>query len=532
MPAINMQYFILAASLAFIASSQVTHAQGPPPDKDGWYALFDGKTLDGWKAAEEPKAFKVEEGLIVAGGTKLTHLYYVGPIQNAKFKDFELKAEVKTRPKGNSGIIFHTEYQAKGFPDKGFEFQINNTGSDNVFRTGSIYPAKPMNRVVVKDDEWFECHLLVKGNKVVLKVNGAITMETTLPHEAKTERTLASGTLAIQGHDPGSIVYFRSIRVKPLAGEAVTPDKESKANLGRGINLGNALEAPKEGEWGVKLKAEYFKAIKKAGFATVRLPVRWTAHAAKDASYTIDAKFAERVDWAVDQALTNELNIIVNVHHYDEMDAAPDEHLPRLLGLWQQIASRYKDRPARVFFELYNEPHDKLTEAKWNAAFPKLLAAVRQTNPTRPVIIGPGQWNSIRALDKLELPQDDRNLILTVHFYDPFEFTHQGAHWAKGSEKWLGRTWTGTDAEKAAITKQLEKTAAWAKAHDRPVFLGEFGAFEKADMKSRARWTHFVAREAERLGFGWCYWEFCSGFGAYDPKAEAWREPLKAALIP
>ena len=330
------------------------------------------------------------------------------------------------------------------------------------------------------------------------------------------------------------LLSFMVITALPLAlaaGEPVKGSKADRAGLGRGINLGNALEAPKEGDWGVRLKAEYFTAIKKAGFATVRLPVRWSAHAAKEAPYTIDGKFAERVDWAIDQALRNDLNIIVNVHHYDGMDSAPDEHLPRLEGLWRQIAERYKDRPARVFFELLNEPHAKLTEAKWNAAAPKLLAAVRATNPKRPVIIGPGQWNSIRALDKLELPKDD-HLIVTVHFYDPFEFTHQGASWVKGSDKWKGRKWDGTDAEKAAITKQLEKAAGWAKAHDRPIFLGEFGAFQGADMKSRARWTAFVAREAERLGFSWGYWEFCSGFGAYDPKAEALREPLKAALVP
>ncbi len=208
--------FLLAATVAFAVCPVPVQAQAPKPDKDGWYSLFDGKTLDGWKAADFPKAFKVEEGLIVAGGTPLTHLYYVGPVRNAKFKEFELKAEVRTRPKGNSGIIFHTEFQDKGFPNKGFEFQINNTGSDKAFRTGSIYPAKPMSRVVVKDDEWFECYLVVRGNKVTLKVNGEITVETTLPHEAKKGRALASGTFAIQGHDPGSIVYFRSIRVKPL----------------------------------------------------------------------------------------------------------------------------------------------------------------------------------------------------------------------------------------------------------------------------------------------------------------------------
>ncbi|MFO0845543.1 MAG: glycoside hydrolase family 5 protein [Gemmataceae bacterium] len=321
-----------------------------------------------------------------------------------------------------------------------------------------------------------------------------------------------------------------------LAGDepARRPDdvRAANARLGRGINFGNTLEAPNEGEWGVRLKAEYFAAIKKAGFATVRLPVRWSAHAQADAPYALDPKFAERVDWAVDQALANGLNIVLNVHHYDGMDKAPDKHLPRLVGLWKQIAARYKDRPAGVYFELYNEPHDKLTEAKWNAAVPKLLAAVRETNPTRPVIVGPGQWNSIRSLDKLELPKDDRHLIVTVHYYDPFEFTHQGASWAKGSNKWKGRKWSGTDAEKAAVTKQLEKAAAWAKGHDRPVFLGEFGAYQEAGMESRARWTDFVAREAERLGFSWAYWEFCAGFGAYDPKAEAWRPALKSALVP
>ena len=325
-----------------------------------------------------------------------------------------------------------------------------------------------------------------------------------------------------------------------LAGENRAEDKDTKPTaaidaaataLGRGINLGNALDAPKEGEWGVTLKADYFKAIKEAGFQTVRLPVKWSAHAKTEAPYGIDATFAERVDWAIDQALANKLNIIVNVHHYDEMDADPDAHLPRLVGLWEQIAARCKDRPAAVYFELLNEPHGKLTEAKWNAAIPQVLAAVRKTNPTRAVLIGPAEWNAVRALDKLELPKEDRNLILTIHCYDPFQFTHQGANWVEGADKWKGREWTGSDAEQAALRATLDKAAAWAKAQDRPVFLGEFGSYQEADMESRARWTRFMAREAERRGFGWAYWEFCSGFGAYDPKTDAWRGALKSALV-
>jgi endoglucanase len=319
--------------------------------------------------------------------------------------------------------------------------------------------------------------------------------------------------------------------VAPGQPPAPTDAHAANKKLGRGVNLGNALEAPKEGDWGVTLKAEYFKAIADAGFNTVRLPVKWSAHAQADPPYTIDPKFFERIDWCVDQALANKLNVIVNVHHYGEADADPDKHLPRLAGLWEQIAARYKDRPAGVYFELLNEPNTKLVEARWNAAIVELLKTVRKTNPTRTVIVGPANWNAIWALDKLALPAGDRNLILTVHFYDPYQFTHQGAPWDKNAAKWKGTKWAGTDAEKAAVTKQFDKAAAWAKKHDRPVFLGEFGAYQEADTESRARWTRFVAREAEARGFSWAYWEFCAGFGTYDPKADRWRELLRAALL-
>jgi endoglucanase len=315
-------------------------------------------------------------------------------------------------------------------------------------------------------------------------------------------------------------------------GPAEPPDVQAaNKKLGRGINLGNALEAPAEGAWGITLRPEFFRAIKRAGFDTVRLPVCWSAHAEPDPPYTIEAKFAARVDWAVEQALANKLNIIVNIHHYGGMDAEPDRHLPRLIRLWEQIAERYKDQPEGVCFELFNEPQGKLTEAKWNAVLPRVLAAVRKTNPTRCVIVGPGRWNAILALDKLELPKEDPNLIVTVHYYDPFEFTHQGAPWVKDADRWKGRRWTGTEAEQAAVRKRFEKAAAWAKERGRPVFLGEFGSFETADMESRARWTRCVVREAEALGFSWAYWEFCAGFGAYDPLAQRWRDPLKKALL-
>lgn len=331
----------------------------------------------------------------------------------------------------------------------------------------------------------------------------------------------------------GALVALLAVSIafpaEDVAGKAESVHQANR-RLGRGINLGNALEAPSEGAWGVRLQADYFRTIKQAGFDSVRLPVKWSAHAGAAAPYRIDPTFAERVDWAIDQATANGLNIVVNVHHYGEMDDNPEKHTPRLIGLWEQIAARYKDRPASVTFELLNEPHGKLTPEKWNAVIPQLLPVVRKTNPTRPVIVGPGQWNGIGALEKLRLPADDRYLITTVHYYDPFEFTHQNAPWAQGSAKWKGKKWTGSPAERDAVRRSLEKAAAWGKKHNRPIFLGEYGAYQEADMESRARWTAFVTGEARRLGFSTAYWEFCSGFGAYDASAGRWRDPLRTAL--
>lgn len=300
--------------------------------------------------------------------------------------------------------------------------------------------------------------------------------------------------------------------------------------LGKGVNLGNALEAPNEGEWGIKLKELYFNKIKEAGFDSVRLPVRWSNHCGKDAPYTIDPKFFARVDWAIEQAEKNGLNIIVNAHHYDEIYQQPAEHLPRLLGIWRQIAERYKNASAHVYFELLNEPHSKLDDPTWNEQIKQLLKVVRVNHPQRPVIVGPSFWNGIWRLPHLKLPEEDRWLIATVHFYNPFEFTHQGAHWVEKSDKWKGTVWPKNADEEKKLVAELGQAAQWGKENKRPMFLGEFGAFSAAEMESRVRWTKTVVETANQLEISWSYWEFCSGFGAFDPETDQWREPLRKAL--
>ena len=190
------------------------------PDRQGFYTLFNGKDMDDWKPSESPDTFKVAEGNLVVNGPR-AHLYYMGPVGNHEFKDFDLKAELMTFPKANSGIYFHTEFQEGGWPNKGFECQVNQTHGD-IKKTGGLYNVKDvLNQSPVKDNEWYTYEIIVKGKSVTLKINGKTTTEWTQPEDWKGPegmpgRVLSSGTIAIQGHDPGSKTLYRSIKIKPL----------------------------------------------------------------------------------------------------------------------------------------------------------------------------------------------------------------------------------------------------------------------------------------------------------------------------
>ncbi len=189
---------------------------------DGFIELFNGKDLTGWKINESPDSWSVVDGQLICKGPR-SHLFYVGEVNKADFKDFEVKLKVLTKPKANAGFYFHTKFQDEGWPKKGFEAQINATHGDPK-KTGSLYGVRNvMNNAPHKDDEWFDYHIKVKGNTITIKVNGKTTVEYTQPAGGPTkeekggfDRVLGSGTFAIQCHDPGSEVRFKSIKVKPL----------------------------------------------------------------------------------------------------------------------------------------------------------------------------------------------------------------------------------------------------------------------------------------------------------------------------
>ena len=301
------------------------------------------------------------------------------------------------------------------------------------------------------------------------------------------------------------------------------------AALGKGINFGNMLESPHEGEWGLRLEESYFKTVSQAGFDTVRLPINWAAHTSATPPYPIDPVFLKRIDLAINQALAQKLKLIINVHHFDELTDQPAAQEARFLAIWAQLATHYQSLPPDLYFELLNEPRDPMTAEQWNDLIAKTVPLIRKTNPQRGLIVGPVQWNNIERLKDLRLPSDDR-LIATVHYYEPFHFTHQGAEWAEGSQQWLGLKW-GSEADQAKVKADFATAADWSRRSKRPVFLGEFGAFEQGDVESRARWIAFVRQQAEQHQMPWAYWEFGAGFGVYDLSRQAWRRPLSEALL-
>lgn len=187
---------------------------------DGWVSLFDGKSLKDWKVGENAGTFTVEDGMIVAHG-KTAHLFYEGSIKNHHFKNFDFKADVMTTPGSNSGIYFHTEYQERGWPAKGYEVQVNNSHTDWK-RTGSLYDVEDIKEVYVKDNVWFTEHITVQGKRVIIKINDKTVVDYTEPANVQRPadmagRIISNGTFALQGHDPKSKVYFKNILVKPLA---------------------------------------------------------------------------------------------------------------------------------------------------------------------------------------------------------------------------------------------------------------------------------------------------------------------------
>jgi aryl-phospho-beta-D-glucosidase BglC (GH1 family) len=313
-----------------------------------------------------------------------------------------------------------------------------------------------------------------------------------------------------------------------------------------GINLGNVFEAPNDnfdgttsGEftssWNETIKDADFKALADSGFGNIRIPIRWDTHFT-DNSCTIDSNWMARVFWAVKLTVDNGMIAVVNSHHWQDMYDHPDSIQACLLNVYTQLTNKVKAySPDSVIIELLNEPRDSssagtgLTSDKWNTLIDTTIKTIRAIDPNRVIMAGTYNYNSYSTISNLVLP-DVENLIVTFHYYDPFAFTHQGATFVT-PEYPTGTTWDATASERRTVRNAFNAVKTWADANGRPVYLGEFGSYEAADSASRELWTEYVSKEAKALGFGYAYWEFCSGFGVYDDANDTWNEFLIRALV-
>ena len=296
------------------------------------------------------------------------------------------------------------------------------------------------------------------------------------------------------------------------------------------MNIGNALESPKDISWGVQMKVEYFDYIKKAGFDSVRIPVRFSDYAKDSTDYTLDEEFMRQLDTYIDYAIKDNLVVILDFHHFEEIMKEPEKYRECFIRIWSQLGERYKNYPKELVFELLNEPKENLKGELWNQFIKDGVTEIRKSNKDRTIIVGPDNFYSVYRLDALSIPKDN-NIIVSFHYYEPNNFTFQGNQYHPGFENLKNIKWTGSNEEKEYLRSRFDIAKKWAEKQNVQIFLGEFGANQQAPAEDRKLWTQAVRKEAERCGFSFGYWELCSWFGVYDVNRNSWDQEMLDALI-
>jgi len=331
-----------------------------------------------------------------------------------------------------------------------------------------------------------------------------------------------------------SLLPLAAMTLAPLAAaplQAAPAAAPKGLPVGTCINLGNTLEADREGSWGgVPVRQDDLKRIAAAGFTTIRLPVRWHNKSSDKPPYSVDPKWMDRVQQIVDWALAEKLNVILDSHHFDPIHDDPLAVAAWHGGVWKQIAERFKGYPEdKLWFELENEPHKNFNHTNLLQTLAPALAEVRKLHPTRPVIIGGENWSGIRSLDTLPLP-DDANVYPTFHYYDPFAYTHQGAEWTKPDMPPVGRSFP-LPQDTAQLAQDVETVKAYIARTGKVPFMGEVGAYDgHIPLADRVTYHRTIAQAFAPTGIGMCMWAYTNTFPFYDHKAEKWLPGLRGAI--
>ncbi|MEM6783319.1 MAG: cellulase family glycosylhydrolase [Bacteroidota bacterium] len=295
--------------------------------------------------------------------------------------------------------------------------------------------------------------------------------------------------------------------------------EDAIAALGRGINLGNTLEPPREGAWNNGPAQEYyFDDYAAQGFETVRIPVRWDEHTAATAPFAVDASWMDRVEQVVDWALARDLYVIINAHHEDwlKQNYGSATLRARFDAIWTQVAERFQDKSERLLFEVINEPFG-MTVAEVDDLNARILGIIRATNPTRIVILGGNEYSNMEQLERMAVPDDDY-LLAYFHSYDPWPFAGQGQG-----------TW-GTEADRAAVRARFERVAAWTQNTGVPVMISEFGVVRETPLVDRLAFYAAYVEESVRLGIPFQVWDDGGMFRVYRRGERTWNDELDMLL--
>jgi endoglucanase len=351
--------------------------------------------------------------------------------------------------------------------------------------------------------------------------------------------------------------------MKRITGRS-TPAHLAARGFMRGVNLANYLEVPPGERWSTPHTVVDLKLIRDEGFDHIRLPVGWHHYTGPAPDFKLSNEIFDKADQMATNATALGLKVIINLQHFNEFTTDPAANTAWFLAIWRQVAAHYAGAPAGVAFELLNEPKDAATTVLLNPIYAQAIREIRQTNPHRTIFVGPGRWNSPEELVNLRLPDDDDNIIVTLHCYEPFMFTHQGATWAGPDQRVTGINFPGppkvplqpdlsldlkpwvldrirkyntlpaasNPSSPHAFRAKIQQAKTWSEEFGRPVHFGEFGAFTKADQASRARYYAAMRQELDEAAIGWAIWDWKSGFNYWDTKNHRPLAGMREALFP
>lgn len=294
--------------------------------------------------------------------------------------------------------------------------------------------------------------------------------------------------------------------------------------LKRGMNFDHRVEIPGEG----LAKEKYIKIVKDTGFDHIRLPFRIDPNSENERPCQ---EYYNRMKETAKMVTDQGLYAIVDIHPFVGLREDPEAHKEEFYKLWEDLAVVFKDADEKVIFEILNEPCNKLDAELLNEYQNECIRIIRKTNPTRLIAAACAEMNTVEHLHKLQLPEDDENIIVTVHCYSPMKFSHQAAPWYGDKCPWpLGATW-GTEEDYKAMEHRVKMMADWGKANNRHIHLGEFGIIALVPDDQRAEWTGNIIRLCEENGIAWCYWDFVKSFAVYDEEKDEWNKTLLDVMI-